>query len=100
MTQTQPDTFRTEFHTESRTFTWATPGNAVLMRVPKLPVPAIMKGSAFIAARMRAAASACLFDRREGSAMLAIACARRLSGVSCCRRLRSGLTLLLSAAKT
>ena len=26
MTQTQPDTIRTDFRTESRTFTWATPG--------------------------------------------------------------------------
>ena len=26
MTQTQPDALRTDFRTESRTFTWATPG--------------------------------------------------------------------------
>jgi hypothetical protein len=52
------------------------------MRVPKAPVPAIMNGSAFMAARMRLAASACLFDSRDGSAMLAIARARLLSGVA------------------
>ena len=63
-------------------FTWATPGSAALMRVQKRPVPATMKGSAFIAARMRVAASACLFESRDGSAMLAIACASRVSGVA------------------
>ena len=62
--------------------TSATPGRAALMRVPKLPVPPIMNGSALIAARMRPAASACLFDRRDGSAMLAMARARLLSGVA------------------
>src|SRR5580704_13557193 len=62
--------------------TCATPGRAALMRVPKLPVPPIMNGSALIAARMRPAASACLFDRRDGSAMLAMARARLLSGVA------------------
>ena len=62
--------------------TCATPGSAPLMRVQNRPLPATMKGSAFIAARMRVAASACLFDRRDGSAMLAIARARLLSGVA------------------
>ena len=60
----------------------ATPGNAALMRVQKRPVPAIMNGSALMAARMRPAASACLSDNRDGSAMLAIARARLFSGVA------------------
>jgi hypothetical protein len=52
------------------------------MRVQKRPVPAIRKGSALIAVRMRVAASACLFDRSDGSAMLAMARAKLLSGVA------------------
>ena len=60
----------------------AVPGSAALMRVQKRPVPAIMNGSALIAARMRVAASARLFDSRDGSAMLAMARARLLSGVA------------------
>ena len=56
--------------------TCAVPGNRALMRVQNRPVPAIMKGSALIAARMRVAASACLFDSRDGSAMFAMARAR------------------------
>src|SRR5262245_18954145 len=62
--------------------TWARSGSAALMRDPKAPVPAIMYGSAFIAARMRVAASACLLERRDGSAMLAIARARTFRGVA------------------
>ncbi len=52
------------------------------MRVQKRPVPATMNGSAFIALRMRFAASARLLDRRDGSAIEAIARARLLSGVA------------------
>ena len=52
------------------------------MRVQNRPVPATMKGSALIAARMRVAASACLFESRDGSAMFAMARARLCSGVA------------------